>query len=142
VVDIATPHIAGYSFDAKVAGSAMMEEALRAWLAGEGRELPAAFDWTAAAPPAALVVDAPPVGEPAWLLHVVRAAYDIKRDDARFRSAMLDPSLDMAERADAFTDLRRRYPTRRSWRYHAVRGPIPSALESAVSDGLLMSRFA
>jgi erythronate-4-phosphate dehydrogenase len=139
VVDIATPHIAGYSYDAKVAGAAMMEEAVRAWLVDEGLALPPAFDWVAASPEADLVLDAPPADDPARLDLLVRGAYDIRADDARFRSAMLDPARDRRERGNAFAELRRLYPTRRSWRFHRVRGDLPTAFADEIKSGLRMA---
>jgi erythronate-4-phosphate dehydrogenase len=138
-VDIATPHIAGYGYDAKIAGAWMMEEALRAWLATEGRALPPAFDWSAAAPSDALTLYSPPASTPtAWLDAVVRSAYDIRADDARFREVMLDQALEAAERSAAFTDLRRLYPVRRSWRYFELHGDVPAELRGAVANGLGM----
>ena len=136
-VDIATPHIAGYGYDAKVAGARMMEQALRVWLAAEGKELPPPFDWSAAAPAAALSLVAPyATSRAAWLDALAVGAYDIREDDARFREVMLDSTLDDAERADAFTRLRRSYPVRRSWSYFEVKGTVPPELRVAVGQGM------
>jgi erythronate-4-phosphate dehydrogenase len=145
-VHLATPHIAGYSYDAKVAGARMMEDALRAWRAGEGHPLPPPFGWDAAGPAEPLALDAPPAppdaspaAEAAWLDRLVRGAYDLRADDARFRAALLDgPATGPTGRADAFTALRRTYPRRRAWGHFSVRGGVPDGLRRAVDEGLGM----
>lgn len=137
---LGTPHVAGYAYDAKVRGAAHLVEALQAWFP----EAVSAPDLEAeAAPPAPLVVDAPalpadtPAARAAWLDALVRQAYDVRADDARFREALL--GVDVAsERADAFTRLRKTYPVRREWAHYAVRGSIPAGLHRAVTSGLGM----
>lgn len=137
-VDLGTPHIAGYAFDGKVAGTIQLEAALRAWT---GSSAPAWDPTATLAPPTPLVLGAPPVPadasdpvqQAAWLDALVRSAYDLRADDARFRAAM--PS---ADRAEAFTALRKHYLTRREWARYTVRGSIPEALCEAVRVGLAM----
>jgi erythronate-4-phosphate dehydrogenase len=144
---IATPHIAGYGHDAKLEGARRMEAALRDWLAESGHALPPPFDWgaTASAP---CVLDTPlpptndtPTTRAAWLDQLVRGAYDLRADDARFRVALLDDSTaSHAARADAFVALRRTYPRRRGWPHFIVPGTLPPGLDEAVARGLCMSR--
>lgn len=142
---IATPHIAGYGYDSKLQGARMMEAALREWLAQVGRPLPRPFDWDAAAP-APHVLEAPllpgdatPAAHAAWLDQLVRGAYDLRADDARFRTALLgDQIASRAARADAFSALRRTYPRRRSWAHFEVSGTLPAGLRTAVTKGLGM----
>jgi len=142
--DLATPHIAGYGYDAKVAGARAMEDALRDWLREDGHALPPAFDWTAAAPAAAIELAAPArqilhdAGVEAWLDALAAGAYDIRADDARFRASALDAALDDAERSEDFSAQRRRYPVRRSWGFHRVAGTVPVELRRAVAEGLRM----
>jgi erythronate-4-phosphate dehydrogenase len=142
---IATPHIAGYGYDSKLEGARMMEGALRDWLAESGHALPRPFDWDATAS-APCVLDTPPpladhtpAARTAWLEQLVRGAYDLRADDARFRAALLDDlTAPRAARADAFTALRRNYPRRRGWAHFAIPCTLPPGLRQAVTGGLGM----
>ncbi len=112
---LVTPHVAGYSFDGKVAGTAMIYEAA---CAATGRT-PA---WTPAEslPPADIPsVRVNPGGRPpeAILDELVRSLYDIRADDARLRAATALPA---DERGTAFTRLRKEYPRRREFTHTAV----------------------
>jgi erythronate-4-phosphate dehydrogenase len=141
---IATPHVAGYGYHAKVAGSRAIEAALRAWLVEQDRLIPPPFDWEAVSPPAPPSIHAAsepgapgPPGSPSeamWLHRIARNAYDLRADDARFRAALLGaPS---GGRADVFSTLRRTYPRRPSWGRFVVTGvPRPGA---ALTEGLGM----
>ncbi len=139
-VQIATPHVAGYGYDAKLTGSRMMESALRAWLAAEGTALPPPFNWNdAEGPDAPLILNAPPVpdgltpaAEAAWLDRLIRPAYSVRADGARFRAAVLGAD----DPAAAFTHLRRTYPRRWAWERFSVGGAIPPALRTAVGKGV------
>ncbi|HLT47717.1 MAG TPA: 4-phosphoerythronate dehydrogenase [Rubricoccaceae bacterium] len=142
--DLATPHVAGYSFDAKVAGTRMVEAALRAWIAAQGEPVPPPWDAEAVLEAEPLVVVAPPAPEaltPAaearWLDALARQAYDLRADDARFRAAVVDAP--PGERAAAFSRLRRDYPRRRAWARFTVQGFVPEALRAAVTGGLGMN---
>ncbi len=135
---LATPHIAGYAADGKAAGTRMLAEALREWLAGQGAA-PEPLD------PAALTLGAPPVvrapaegGGTAWLDGVARQVTDVRADDARFRAAVAAAAGE-AERAAAFAGLRRDYPVRREMSGATVRGAVPDALRQPVEAGLGMS---
>jgi len=139
--DVATPHIAGYAFDGKVAGTRMVERALRAWLRGEGVALPPPWDAEAALGDEPLVVEAPPPPDPltpaseaAWLDALARQAYDLRADDARFRAACVEAPPE--DRAAAFSHLRRDYPRRRAWSRFSAVGDVPGALRTAVTEGL------
>jgi erythronate-4-phosphate dehydrogenase len=136
---IATPHIAGYSFDGKVRGTAMLYDALVAWL-----DAPAAWDAAAVlAADGSQPLRAPAVkGETAWLDALVRQAYDLRADDARMR-ALLDLPAD--ERGAAFHRLRKTYPKRRAWEHYRIaaaavppplRTAVPPPLRTAVAEGL------
>jgi len=105
-VDIATPHIAGYSFDGKVKGTVQIYEAACAFLG-----IPA--DWS----PAGLL-PAPEhphfTGEAheKFLKKVVDTVYPIREDDTRMRAiAGKAPE----ERAAYFDMLRKTYPRRREF---------------------------
>ena len=142
--DLATPHVAGYSFDGKVAGTAQITAALGDWLASTGAAVPEPWSPAEAlAEPERLVVVAPPppVDTPgaraAWLDALARQATDVRTDDARFRERVgAEPDPDC--RAAAFADLRRTYPRRRENAAFFVRGAVPDALRRAVVEGLGM----
>jgi len=122
---LATPHIAGYSFDGKLNGARRLFEALAEW-SGQA----AAFDWDAAYAltpederPA---LDAPASGmdavaETAALDARVRRLYDIAADDARFRATLALST--EADRAEAFARLRKTYPRRRAWGHYGAGVP-------------------
>ncbi|MHC5054493.1 MAG: 4-phosphoerythronate dehydrogenase PdxB [Planctomycetota bacterium] len=109
LADIATPHVAGYSYDGKVAGTRMIYEAACRFL---GREP----EWSEELPPhedLVVTLDAPCVRD------AVKAAYDIEADDARLRQVVGLPS--EGERAAGFDRLRKTYPRRREFRNWRVR---------------------
>lgn len=98
---LATPHIAGYSFDGKIAGTRMIYEAACRFL-GVGPDWPEGL-----VPSHGLVVK---VLRP-HPLDAVRAAYDIEADDSRFRSALASDG----DTSAVFEKLRREYPVRREF---------------------------
>lgn len=104
---IATPHIAGYSLDGKLRGTAQIYQAYcrtmglaeqvqldellpPAWLGALSLHEDAAIDWA--------------------LATLCRAVYDPRRDDADFRRSLVG---DAAQRKAAFDQLRKHYPHRR-----------------------------
>lgn len=144
---IATPHVAGHNYDAKVLGSRLIEEALREWLVEDGNQVPRPFDWDAVSLPATLVIDAPPavlsppldasLAQARWLDQVARSAYDLRADDAHLRaSALADPAASLEQRTDAFSTLRQTYPRRRSWERFLVSGV--ALHDEAVTQALCM----
>lgn len=154
-VRFGTPHIAGYAYDGKVEGTRMVADAFGAWLAAQGLAAPPPWDPGPAlgqvpppmlAPPPA--PDAPP-GAPetaAWLDALVRQAYDLRADDARFRAAMLGQggaAPDPARRAEAFTALRAHYPERRLFaRIPLADDAVPPRLRRMIREGLGFARPA
>ena len=104
---LATPHIAGYSLDGKLRGTAQIYQAYcramglaeqvqldellpPAWLGALSLHEDAAIDWA--------------------LATLCRAVYDPRRDDADFRRSLVG---DAAQRKAAFDQLRKHYPHRR-----------------------------
>jgi erythronate-4-phosphate dehydrogenase len=134
---IATPHIAGYSYDGKVNGTRMVLDALCRHF---GVERP--WDPSPRMPPPANPRVALPGGIDvnAAIRKAIAAAYDIQADDARLR-AMLDGPPD--RRGPHFTALRRDYPVRREFPETAVTLDAPNpavraaleALDFPVSEG-------
>lgn len=135
-VDIATPHIAGHSYDGKVRGTLMLAEAL-------ARHFNVPFypdDSELLRPqPGDRLELIPPDGrlpETQWLAELVRQMYDITADDARFRTVM-QHEMSPERRAERFQELRRTYPRRRSFSLHRIdRALVPLSLRPIVTAGL------
>jgi erythronate-4-phosphate dehydrogenase len=104
---IATPHIAGYSLDGKLRGTAQVYQAACQRLSVTPT---LSLDELMPAPwLSELSLDAS--ADPAWALAMVcRAVYDPRRDDADFRRSLLGP---VVERRAHFDLLRKHYPARR-----------------------------
>lgn len=134
-VEIATPHIAGHSYDGKVRGTLMLAEALARHL-----RLPLRADDSELLKPQPddridLIPPDPRSSETQWLAELLRQMYDIAADDVRFRIVMQSGT--PAQRAKHFLELRRTYPRRRSFGMHRVeRAFIPASLQKAVAVGL------
>jgi erythronate-4-phosphate dehydrogenase len=123
MVDIGTPHIAGYSLDGKVAGMIMIYEAACAYF-GVGAEYGIeAFLPEAGVPE--LRVDPAAGSEQDALMGAVRAVYDIRRDDARLREIRECRADEVGE---FFDNLRKEYPVRRE--FVNTRVVMESACES------------
>jgi len=113
LADIATPHIAGYSYDGKVAGTRMIYEA-------SCRFLGIPPEWPDGLPPHEDLVIEPGAAPGGFgVRDAVKAAYDIEADDARLRE--VTGSTSEEERGDGFDRLRKTYPRRREFRNWRVR---------------------
>jgi erythronate-4-phosphate dehydrogenase len=114
--DLATPHIAGHSFEGKVMGTVMVyREACRF--------LGVKADWShePLMPPAPVPqVELAAAGrtEEAILHELVRQVYDIEADDRRLRAGAM---ADDRQRAAHFDELRKNYPERREFPCTRVR---------------------
>ncbi|SDN68970.1 4-phosphoerythronate dehydrogenase PdxB [Pseudomonas jinjuensis] len=104
---IATPHIAGYSLDGKIRGTAQIHEAFCAW-----KGVAPAVRLDDLLPPQWLAgLSLSEDCDPDWALALLcRAVYDPRGDDAAFRRSLAG---DDATRAKAFDALRKHYPPRR-----------------------------
>lgn len=142
LADLATPHVAGYSNDAKARASQMIYEAACRHFGWEpdretGGRLP---------PPERPVID--PSGDPVaarspvgplgvdpeeTIRSVVRLAYPILRDDAALRATI---DLPPAGRAAEFLRLRNEYPVRREFHAVTVRGGGAAGFPADVLAGL------
>ncbi len=124
LVDFATPHIAGYSADGKVNGTAMSVEAVAKHFGIE----PLLNFFPAKVPaPANPVITLDPAS-PHPLADAVFASYDIEVDDAALRAA-----------PEQFEDLRGSYRVRREFSAYTVRSDKP--LPSELRDKLLKLGF-
>jgi len=104
---VATPHIAGYSLDGRLRGTAQIYRAFCEYLGVPAR---ARLDELLPQPWLdELALDAG--ADPAWALAMLcRAVYDPRRDDADFRRSLQG---DEQARRAAFDALRKQYPVRR-----------------------------
>jgi erythronate-4-phosphate dehydrogenase len=110
MVDIGTPHIAGYSLDGKVAGMIMIYEAACKYFGLEAK-----FDIEDFLPKPAvceLKVDSNKGAEQELLFGAVRKIYRIDQDDARLRRILEKP---VEKRGEYFDGLRKNYPVRREF---------------------------
>jgi len=110
MVDIATPHIAGYSLDGKVAGMIMIYKAVCDYC---GIELAYGEESFLSAPVVDRLTVPPGLADEQMIMDdVVRKIYDIKKDDAALRDVL---GLPADERAEYFVQLRKDYPIRREF---------------------------
>ena len=129
LLDIGTPHIAGYSFDGKVNGTRQIFEALCAALDIDATWDPAPLLPTPECPE--ITLDA---ATEAPVYHAVKKVYDISRDDAALRKVCEIPE---ADRAAFFDQLRKQYPRRREFFNTRVRlnGALPEAAAQLAGIG-------
>ena len=131
-VRVATPHIAGHSYDGKLQGTVQLYQAIT-------RHFGVAPTWnhTALAYPAIPLTLRPPgfaPGSAQWLDALTRQMYDLRADDARTRT-LLNVHPDMLR--TRFESLRTSYPRRRAFhRYSIPAHHVPPALHKPVRDGL------
>jgi erythronate-4-phosphate dehydrogenase len=115
MVDIGTPHIAGYSLDGKIAGMIMIYKAVCEHFAVEPK-----FDLKDFLPePAVLELRVNPhiSNEQDALLNAVQKIYRIDKDDTKLRR-VLDKSAE--DRGEYFDSLRKNYPIRREFQNTSV----------------------
>jgi erythronate-4-phosphate dehydrogenase len=132
---LATPHVAGYSYDGKVNGTRMVLEALCRHF---GLRRP--WDPSPSMPPAPRPEVRLPagVGMDLALRLATAAAYDIEADDRRLRAIGREPPLRAVwpeRRGRRFTALRAEYPVRREFRetrvvLDAADADVAAALEA------------
>jgi erythronate-4-phosphate dehydrogenase len=109
MVDIGTPHIAGYSLDGKIAGMIMIYKAACKYIG-----LKAKFDVEDFLPKPAvpqLKINTKSGGEEDILRGAVEKIYRIREDDRELRKILDLP----AERGKFFDNLRKNYPVRREF---------------------------
>jgi len=132
--DVATPHIAGYAYDAKVRGTEMLYEALC-------DEMGVEPNWEGTAGIRVASKDAlrcrapdPRLSATDWRHHLAHQAYDLAVDDASLRR-LVDQKSDA--RGEAFGRLRADYRRRREMKQHTVlRTAVPAEHREAVENGL------
>ncbi|MDP0563103.1 MAG: 4-phosphoerythronate dehydrogenase PdxB [Candidatus Endonucleobacter sp. (ex Gigantidas childressi)] len=109
LVDLATPHIAGYSLDGKITGTEMIYKAFCKYFGLPARVRTAAIT---PIPPLRMMgfVDNSTVENVTST--AIRAVYDIRRDDAWMRQLLL---MDKDKARHAFDRMRANYPVRREF---------------------------
>ncbi|MAR92334.1 MAG: 4-phosphoerythronate dehydrogenase [Pseudomonadota bacterium] len=127
-VDIATPHIAGYSHDGKVRGTWMIYQALCRHLG----QAPQVTETDLIDPALTLTLDpcAGTADTPTSARDLITRIYDIREDDLGLRASLRLPR---ERRAQAFDALRRQYRVRREFQSVQVRGR--GALQTALGQG-------
>ncbi|MDP3845008.1 MAG: 4-phosphoerythronate dehydrogenase PdxB [Pseudomonas sp.] len=127
---IATPHIAGYSLDGKLRGTAQIYQAYCAW-----RKQAVTIELADLLPkPWLSTLELDGQCSPAWALATLcRAVYDPRRDDADFRRSLVGAP---AERRAAFDALRKHYPHRRETDGLQVRATQPTLVLRQVVQAL------
>ncbi len=100
-VEIATPHIAGYSLDGKVRGTEMLYQALSALLDIEAKHRLKEF----VALPAINKISISQSMDQTLLKSLMHLIFDVRRDDALFRQ--------MIDQVDGFDTMRKTYQERR-----------------------------
>lgn len=113
-VDLATPHIAGYSFDGKLAGTEMILSSCLAFL-GQNKS-----DDVFESKPVDGLHISPQLSAEEAIKQAVLSCYAIANDDARLRAALTTVTGDDAGAAIEFDRLRKRYPIRRELARHRV----------------------
>lgn len=104
---IATPHIAGYSLDGKLRGTAQIYQA---FCAAKGLTPTVALA-DLMPPPGLQGLNFDHTADPRYVMAALcRAVYDPRSDDAAFRRSLVG---DEAQRRSAFDQLRKNYPPRR-----------------------------
>lgn len=110
-VDIATPHIAGYSYDGKAVGTEMIYQALCGFLA----VAPQVKLKDVMATPEQILLTWPNNNSMAGLSEFLQEVYDIKADDQTMRKALLQAQRSGGDIGAEFDRLRKTYPVRREW---------------------------
>ena len=132
---LATPHIAGYSLDGKLRGTAQIYQALCQFL-----DLPATLTLEQLAPRTGAGQWIMEPGTPAdWLLtRALRYIYDVRDDDARLRAMLAHAATDQASR-EGFDRLRKDYPLRRECNLLRIN---TAASEPQITRRLIAAGFA
>ena len=108
--DIATPHIAGHSLDAKIAGTQMVYQQLcQYW------QVPTQDTWKQALPEPPNPIQITTTGNlQSQLMEVTQRTHNPLIDDAAIRSSK------MADLHEKYEDYRRNFPIYREWRQHKI----------------------
>ena len=115
MVDLGTPHIAGYSLDGKIAGMIMIYKAACEYFGVEPKFGMEDFLPKTAVPE--LKVYSNVTNDQDALLNAVKKIYRIDKDDTRLRRVLEKP---VGDRGKYFDSLRKNYPARREFQNTSV----------------------
>jgi len=118
LVDIATPHIAGYSLDGKVAGLIMIYRAVCEHFGLDAER--DADDFLPEPEVKAMVMEPSVLLLQDQVLQAAQAVYPIERDDRNMRDLLTVPK---CKRIDFFDGLRKNYPVRREFHNTTIQVP-------------------
>ncbi len=128
-VDLSTPHIAGYSYDGKVAGMITVYNAACGHLGLKATKTAMDFLPEPAVPE--IRIENSSLGDEECIIHnAVQQVYVINRDDFNMREILLQPEND---RVAWFDDLRKNYSVRRE--FHNTKVLLPD-IESTLAKKL------
>ena len=127
-VDIGTPHIAGYSYDGKIAGLIMIYNSICEYFGIEPEHKASDF----LPEPQVKTIEIPENAEDEQeiILNTVRKVYDINRDDTNLRKIADEPA---QNRGKFFDNLRKTYPIRREFQNTRV---IVKDLDTSLANKL------
>ena len=128
-VDLGTPHVAGYSLDARLRASVAVARSLRQYLGLERGFYPPVLP----APPDPEISIGKDTGDVDAVRQAVLAACDIRGDAARLLRLA---ELETAARPAFFADLRNNYAVRREFTSYTVRLPGPAERLERMLRGL------
>ena len=114
-----TPHIAGYSAEGKLRGTAMVLAALYDWWGQRQETAPVS---------APEVVWAGDIGDEVDLLALLESRYRLRRDQEALAESLMEPDPGLA-----FDELRRQYPQRHELSGVVVEGEVAAAWRPALS---------
>ncbi len=114
-VELASPHIAGYSLDGKIAGTEMIYKSFCKYFGLPARVRTAAIT---PIPPLRMISFTENVTVQSAASMAIRAVYDIRRDDAWMRGLL---RMDKETARQAFDHMRKSYPVRREFNTLRVR---------------------
>jgi erythronate-4-phosphate dehydrogenase len=117
-VDIATPHVAGYTLEGRLRGTAMVARA-----AATRFDVALDWDWRAALP-STPTLDVQRKDGPAGAVAGILRAYDPRSDAARMRQLL---QVGREQLATAFDRIRRETPRRREFGSYRIDGDAPAA---------------
>jgi erythronate-4-phosphate dehydrogenase len=131
-VSLGTPHIAGYSFDGKVNGTAMIYRAACEFLGVEPAWNPRVI---MPAPSVPLIHVDQQIGErQASIREIIKRVYDIETDDRNLRELIV---LEPEHRSKYFDHLRKTYPVRREFYNTVIEfGDLPAQDMDKILAGL------
>lgn len=131
-VDLATPHIAGYSMDGKWRGTQMLYDAFCHW---QGREIKKRVGQFVSVNRESMSCKRGPLNDSS-LLALCESFYDVSVDDDNLRANLGLDEVKGDQSVSSFDDLRKHYPVRREFNSKDLSAPGMSKKDRAVLQEL------